>query len=127
MSEIDYGTPIGQVRLLIPDVEKLADPRDLRLPPEYIFTDEQIAGYLALESGNVKLAAASALAALAASEVLILKVIKTDDKETDGAKVGAELRARAKMLRDEVKAQAADDTSFELIGFDYQPKDWAWH
>ncbi len=127
MSAIDYSSPVGQVRLLIPDVEELEDPRDLRRPAEYIFSDEQIKAYLAIEGGSVKRAAASALAAIAASEVLILKVIKTDDKVTDGAKVGAELRARAKMLRDEAAQEQANDTTFELIDFTYQPEDWAWH
>lgn len=127
MSDIDYSSPVGQVRLLIPDVEELEDPRDLRRPAEYIFSDEQIRAYLTIEGGNVKCAAASALAAIAASEVLILKVIKTDDKVTDGAKVGAELRARAKMLRDEAAQEQVNDTTFELIDFTYRPEDWAWH
>ena len=43
---LDYTLPINQVRLLIPDTERLEDPRDLQREPEYIFTDEQISGYL---------------------------------------------------------------------------------
>lgn len=124
---IDYTTPVGQVRLLIPDLEPLEDPRDLRLPPEFIFTDEQIQGYLLISGGNVKKAAARALSAIAASEVLILKVIKTDDKTTNGASVGAELRLQAKRLWDEAVAEETNDTSFEFIPFDPRPRDWAWH
>lgn len=126
MDLMDYGAPVNQVRLLIPDLEKLEDPRDLRKPPEYIFTDAQLTGYLAIEGGNVKRAASRALMALATTEALILKVITTDDKQTDGAKLGAELRAQAKRLWDEAEADEANNTTFQFIGFRPVPEDWAW-
>lgn len=126
MSEIDYKSPEGQVRLLIPDVAKLKDPRDLQAEPEYIFSDDQIAGFLAIESMNVKRAAASAIDVIATDEALILKVIKTDDKETDGSKLLKELSARAARLRKDADREDIDDTTYDLIGFTYAPEDWAW-
>lgn len=99
----DYTTPIGQVRLLIPDTEPLENPKDLTENPEYIFSDAQIQAFLVLYTNNVKRAAAAAKLALATSEALISKVIKTYDFATDGAKLGAELRAQAKQLQDEAR------------------------
>lgn len=124
---IDYTSPVGQTRLLIPDVEELYDPRQLNKAPEYIFTDAQINAFLSIEGGNVKKAAAAAKLAIATTEALILKVLTTDDKATDGAKLGAELRQQAKQLRAEAEQDEADDTTFMYIGFDPRPRDWAWH
>lgn len=97
----DYSTALGQVRALIPDIEQLEDQADPTALPEYIFSDSVINAYLAIYSGNIKRAAAQAKLVLATSESLISKVIKTYDFSTDGAKLGAELRAQAKMLQDE--------------------------
>jgi hypothetical protein len=87
-------------------VEQLEDPRDPEVAASYIFNDAQIQAFLVLYSDNVKRAAAQAKLVLATSEALINKVIKTYDFTTDGAKLGAELRAQAKMLQDEA---AQDD------------------
>lgn len=97
----DYSTAVGQVRLLIPDVEQLEDPRNAETAHAYLFSDPQIQAFLVLYGNNVKRAAAQAKLVLATSEALINKVIKTYDFTTDGAKLGAELRAQAKMLQDE--------------------------
>jgi hypothetical protein len=110
----NYSTTIGQVRLLIPDTEQLEDPRDPEATPEYIFSDAQIQAFLALYSDNVKRAAAQAKLVLATSEALINKVIKTYDFTTDGAKLGAELRAQAKMLQEEANQDDMVD-SFETF------------
>jgi hypothetical protein len=99
----DYNTPIGQVRLLIPDTEQLEDPKDLTASSQYIFSDAQLQAFIVLYNNNVKRAAAAAKLALATSEALISKVIKTYDFATDGAKLGAELRAQAKQLQDEAR------------------------
>ena len=123
---VDYTTPEGQVRLLIPDVVKLVDPRDLQAEPEYIFSDDQIAGFLAIERGNVKRAAASAVDVIATDEALVLKVIKTDDKETDGSKLLKELSVRAARLRADADREELGDTVFDLAEFTYDPRDWAW-
>ena len=101
----DYSTAIGQVRLLIPDVEQIGDT------PAYLFSDPQVQAFLSLYSDNVKRAAAQAKLVLATSEALINKVIKTYDFQTDGAKLGAELRAQAAELRSEADRDELDDSS----------------
>lgn len=87
-SDVDYGTDLGMVRLLIPDTD----------PTTQILDDTQITAFLTLE-GGVKRAAASALETIASNEALVSKVLKDGDLATDGAKLSAELRARAKELR----------------------------
>ena len=110
----NYSTALGQVRLLIPDVEQLSDPRTPSATPSYLFNDAQIQAFVALYSNNVKRAAAQAKLVLATSEALINKVIKTYDFTTDGAKLGAELRAQAKMLQEEADQDDLVD-SFETF------------
>lgn len=115
----DYSTAIGQVRLLIPDVEQLENLQDLTKDPEYIFNDSQIQAFLSIYNDNIKLAAAQAKLVLATSETLINKVIRTADYTTDGAKLGAELRAQAKALQDEAAQDALADSSdtFTVVGY----------
>jgi hypothetical protein len=114
----DYATGVGQVRLLIPDTEPLLDPSGVHDHAEYIFSDAQIQAFLTLYSNNVKRAAAQAKLVLATSESLINKVIRTADYTTDGAKLGAELRAQAKHLQEEAdKDDLVDsyDDSFIVV------------
>lgn len=108
VSPPDYSTAIGQVRLLIPDVEQLGDT------PSYIFSDPQIAAFLSMYSDSIKRAAAQAKLVLATSEALINKVISTYDLKTDGAKLGAELRAQAQALREEAIADEQEDANDTL-------------
>ena len=81
-----------------------------------LLTDETLGVYLDLNSSNIRLAAADALEAIAVSEVLVSKKIRTQDLTTDGPAVSAELRALAKRLRD--AAQAAIDLVYTFDGFD---------
>ena len=114
----DYATAVGQVRLLIPDTEQLENPADPTAEAAYIFDDHQIQAFVSLYSDNVKRAAAQAKLVLATSEALINKVIRTADYNTDGAKLGAELRAQAKQLQDEAdKDDLVDsyDESFIIV------------
>jgi len=114
----NYATAIGQVRLLIPDTEQLDNLANPSVADAYIFDDYQIQAFLSLYSNNVKRAAAQAKLVLATSEALINKVIRTADYTTDGAKLGAELRAQAKALQDEAdKDDLADayETSFIVV------------
>lgn len=100
---IDYTQPTGQIRLLIADVDD--DP---------LIDDEQLAGYLALNDDSVRRAAADALDAIADSETLVSKKIRTQDLQTDGPATATSLRAHAARLR----AQADADESFvEIIDF----------
>lgn len=119
----DYTTPVGKVRLLTSD---LSDPP--------LLEDALIEGYLAMngwdptapdESTDRMLwrAAADVLDAMATSEVLVAKKIRTQDLSTDGPAVAAELRKQAAALRG--KADAADDADgsfFEVIPFGYVGK-----
>jgi len=119
MSDIippDYSTSIGQVRLLIPDTDVLEDLSDPLKPSEYIFNDAQIQAFLSLYANNIKRAAAAAKLALATSEALISKVIKTDDLATDGAKLGAELRAQADVLKKEADEDDSSD-AFSIVEY----------
>lgn len=105
---IDYTSPVGQVRLLIADLDEAS----------FLVPDEMIDGYLALKTNNVYRAAAATLDAMATSEVLLAKVIKTQDLSTDGSKVAAELRAQAANLRaqaDEEDVANGDDDSFFMF------------
>ncbi len=83
-------------------------------PPNQLFTDRELMVFLSLEAGNIRRAAAQALDTIASSEVLVSKVITSQDLSTDGAKVAAELRARADSLREQ-DAQSDDGGYFEII------------
>lgn len=114
-----YDTVIGQIRLLIPDVEQLEDLSNSSASAEYLFNDSQIQAFATLYSNNVKRAAAQAKLVLATSEALISKVIRTDDLQTDGAKLGAELRAQAVELNKQADQDDFSDSydAFEIIDF----------
>ena len=100
----DPSTDAGRVRLLITDT---SDD-----PAVQLFADDEIDTFLLLEGSNVFRAAALALETVAVNEALVLKVIRTLDVQTDGAKVADSLMKRAAGLRtralDDVE-DAADD------------------
>lgn len=125
MSEIDFSSPVGQVRVLIPDLRKLEDLRDLRNESRYLFADEEIEALLAVNGGNVKLAAADACDAIGMDKALQLLVLKTDDKQTDGAKLLDAIVKRAKTLREQAKEDDENNLSFDVIMPSYEPVDWA--
>lgn len=102
-------TSIRRVRLLIADTD----------PANRLFRIDQIQDFIDIEGSNVKLAAATALETIARSEVLISKVITTQDLSTDGAKVAAELRASAAELRRQVDTGEGDsDTGLDIVDFE---------
>lgn len=103
---IDYASPIGQVRLLIADLDE-ADP---------ILSDAQITGYLNLPkvNGDVTRGAAECLRAIAYSELLLSKKIRTQDLQTDGPAVAAVLLKRAAELDDQA-ASDAEGSWFEIV------------
>ena len=121
---IEYTSPIGQVRVLIPDLRKLEDLRDLRNEPRYLFTDDEILAFLAVNNGNVKRAAADACDAVGMDKALQLLVLKTDDKQTDGAKLLDAIVKRAKTLREQAKEDDENNLSFDVIMPSYDPVDW---
>lgn len=104
---IDYTTSLGQVRLLIPDTDDASG---------LLFTDDQVNAFLSMEASVVKRAAAAAIEAVASSEVMVSKVIRSQDLQTDGAKVSDALLKRAAELR----RQADEDdpaTGFDIVDF----------
>jgi len=123
----DFGTDRGKVRALLPDVEQVDFSGEGA--PEYLFSDTHIDALLATARGRVGgrsriyRATAQGLRAIAVTEGLIAKVIKTEDLQTDGAKLASALLAGAKGWEDQ--ADAADDEEEEgMYGFqivDFQP------
>lgn len=104
---VDYTTPLGQVRLLTADLDDSAP----------LIADAVLLGYLTLQDGNVHRAAADALDAMSTSEVLLSKKIRSQDLQTDGPAVAAELRKQAVALRAraDVLVAQADAGYFEII------------
>lgn len=125
MSEIDFSSPVGQVRVLIPDLRKLEDLRDLRNEPRYLFADEEIEALLAVNSGNIKLAAADACDAIGMDKALQLLVLKTDDKQTDGAKLLSAIVGRARQLRAQAREDEENNLCFDVVQPTFEPVDWA--
>lgn len=108
----DITTLRGQVRRLINDVYS-ADP---------IFDDAEIDFFLAAEINSLKRAAALAYETIARDEVLVSKVVKTLQLSTDGAKVSAEMRQHAQMLRDQAENDiVADSAPFEIAEWALPP------
>lgn len=119
---IDYATPAGQVRLYITDTDDN--------PAKRLFTDPQLTVFLNRNGDNVYRAAAQALRVIAASEVLVGKVIRTQaGTSTDGAKVSAELRALADSYDAQASADGADvEGFFDVVPFggDCKPEGAEW-
>lgn len=109
---IDYTTPLGQVRLLLNDV-------DDESPEGLVFSDAEITAFLAIEGGQVKLAAAQAIDTNASNEALASKVLRDHQLSTDGAKLADALRKHAAALRAQHQAAVddADDGYFEIVDF----------
>lgn len=101
----DPNTNVGLVRLRIFD-------RDSTNP---IFDDETIeAVFNGVERTSVKRTAAFMLETIATQQVLILKVMKNLQLQTDGAAVARELRLQAKELRDQADIDdAANNDAFD--------------
>jgi hypothetical protein len=127
----DFGTDRGKVRALLPDVEQVDFSGEG--VPEYLFSDSHIDALLATARGRtggrarIYRAAALGLRAIAVSEALIAKVIKTEDLQTDGAKLATALMGGAKGLDDQAdKDEEAEDEwsyGFQVVDFQPQPAD----
>lgn len=129
----DFSTDLGRLRALIPDVDQndFSDSGE----PSYLFSDQHLGAYLALYSSSksqvakVKRAAASAITAIATSEALISKVIRTEDLQTDGAKLATALLSAAGRLNreadsDEERDEDLDEGSFVIVDFEPMPRDY---
>ena len=120
---LDPTSPVGQLRLLISDSQKRKDPGEPALAAEYYFSDTFLEGFLSLNGGVLKLAAADALLALATNESMVSKKIRKENLQTDGPAVtnalrllASDYRAQGKLDREEL-----DATNGNLIAVvDYQ-------
>lgn len=92
----DPATDLGFVRLLIPDT----------IQENATFSDEEITVFLTREGGDVWGAASTACLVLANSETLVGKVVSILGVSTNGAAVGAALRAQAGEYRRRVGTAA---------------------
>jgi len=121
MATINYNTAAGQVRLLIADTDT----------PQ-ILTDDQITGYLSgwgvadtdpvvEHRSGIRRAAADALDAIATSEALISKVIRTQDLSTNGPQTADALRKHAQVLRDQADEWDDDGSFFGVAEFTPYP------
>jgi hypothetical protein len=119
------ATDIEMMRVLIPDVEQIYEG-------ETLFADTDLDNFLSVAGGNVLRGAAYAILAIANSEALISKVIKTQDLSTDGAKVAEALRKNAEVLFARADAEALLADSFYIAIHDpygpYPPEltEWNW-
>lgn len=91
------STDVGKLRLLIMDTQASA----------YIFEDEEVSTFLALESASIRRGAALALETMASNDAYVLKRIELLDLKTDGPAVSKELRARAADLRSQADREDA--------------------
>lgn len=118
---LDPLSPVGSVRLLISDSQLRADPADPNAVAEYYFSDAFLTGFLTINSGNLKLAAADVLLALASNESMVSKKIRKENLQTDGPAVTNALRLVAQDYRTQGKADKealdAEDGTFVIVDF----------
>ena len=125
ISPPDLSSVVGRVRKYVPDLVQLADPKNPTAAPQYYFSDAEILGFAVEYSdeekprrSDIKRAAADVVEALANNEALVLKKIKTEDLETDGAAVANSLRLGAKALRQQADNEdLASNDMFAIIPF----------
>lgn len=98
---------IATIRLIIADLDDSAEGQ--------LFTDVELEKFLTLSSGSVRLAAADALEAIASSELLVSKKIRTQDLQTDGPAVAAELRRMAATQRDLYRQEDDSWDGFDVV------------
>lgn len=125
----DMATPLGQLRALIYDfTQHVWEPGS---SPEYKLSDEILNAYLAI-AGEGKLfgAAAIALRASAANEILIGKWLRTEDLHTQGAPVGDALRLLAREYENKQKEdddnEAMAEFGFEVVSYPYPYVNMEW-
>lgn len=105
----DPTTDSGMVRLICTDTN----------PSEEMLSDAEITAYLALNDGNIRMAAADALDHIATNEVLVQKRIKLLDLSTDGP-------SEAKALHELAETQrrlAADGAEEPVVDWAENPVD----
>jgi hypothetical protein len=99
MYTYDLATDIGRVRRTIPD----------RTEQDAIWSDEEIASFISDEGGSWRLATALALETIASDNLLVLKVLRVQNIETNTDKMAQALMQRATKLREIDTAFDSDD------------------
>lgn len=125
----DMTSPVGKLRALIYDLNQYSwEPGT---EPAYKLSDDILEAYLSI-TGENKLygAAALALRATAANEILIGKWVKTEDLQTQGAPVGDALRLLAREYENKQKSddeeQALAEFGFETVSYQYPYNNMEW-
>lgn len=121
MYTYELTTNVGLIRLNTFQQIDRADP---------LFQDEEIAALYLQEGSNIKKASARVLEITAQREAFIQKVIKLLSLSTDGAKLAAEFRAQAALLRsqaDNEGATAEDTQLFDIAEQVYEPFGYSTH
>lgn len=86
---------------------------------EFLFSDDTINDWLELTNNNFFAAAANACRALAVDQAYLLKVVRTDDLQVNGAAVAAELRLLAKDLDTQaILFESESSDGFEVVQWD---------
>jgi hypothetical protein len=85
----DPTTDIGRIRRTIPD----------KVEDDAFWTDEELQSFL-LDEGDWRRATALALETMASDDLLVLKVIKIQNIETNTDRMASALMKRAQKLRD---------------------------
>jgi hypothetical protein len=103
---------VRQVRTMIPDTEAVFDGQTM-------FTDQEIKDYIAVGNGSVLRAAGYANLAIATSEALISKKIRTQDLQTDGAALANALinKANALFARADKEDAAVDGSYYQIVNY----------
>jgi hypothetical protein len=105
---------IGRMRRTIPD----------RVEADAIWTDEELQSFLDDCANNWRRATALALETMASDNLLVLKVIRIQNIETNTDRLMSALLARAKRLREDASDEdSLDDGAFdvaEIIVNDHQ-------
>lgn len=103
---------ISKIRAIIPDNNEST----------YVFEDDEIEAFYAIEGSSLKRAAALALETIASNEAMVLKVIRLLDISTDGAKVADSLLKRAALLRKQADdEEVAADAGFDIAEMVFSP------
>lgn len=121
--EFDEALPIGDIRALIPDIERVQNPNFPENEPEFMFSDGHLGALLRIAGGNVLMATALACETLGTSEALILKVITTEDLATNGAALMGRYLERARQMRQTAANSEKDDEwgDIQFIPFYVEP------
>lgn len=109
------STAVQKVRILIPDTEQVFDG-------ETLFSDAELEIYLEIGVSPLR-AAGLAMIAISNSEAMISKVIRTQDLQTDGAKVAEAMRKNAETLfaRADKEDEAANGFYFNIVDYNNTP------